>query len=532
MEDSTTYVLVPHSFSISELKSIAHVNELVVVTDLWAERCLLSKRYSHPDEHLLSRPLPQLSIPGFAELSINTTGFVDVDLLHISKAIKLLGAKFDQILRPGISLLICNSSTAGVEKIRHASEWGIPSVTVGWLWSCIRGSCLLPYDQYSVEHDRKERLLSRPAAAPKLPAAGKSENATSLEDRTKLSHFDKEVASSDAIARQACNGHRSKSHATPFIQGDGFDEQLVTEDRSRHGDRSTITGDKRRSTFSVTAGNRLPSLPETPQANTYRKHEENVSPDKSRLPGGLTSTTRLTPDDSDHGAPLGLKHKTSTDELSDGNNLDPQSRDVRNRQESSHGEMKELLSKSKSRSRSGGSNAAPPNTHIRKRKLLVTALSNLSSSSKEGSTLRPSHASSIDSVNSDGLGSVILNDRSRPTADGKEISNCPKAVAGPTPKEDAAIQPPSLDLSDAALYHEDYREDEEPPQMTQLGYNNPDDAVPLRHMLEKRRRRRMGQPVDEEKPSPLINKKVKDNTGAILGGRDIGRRTRHRDKSP
>ena len=61
------------------------------------------------------------------------------------------GAIYDEFLTPETSVLICNSSQVGSEKLRHALEWNVPVVTAEWFWSCIRAGKRKPFDGYIIK---------------------------------------------------------------------------------------------------------------------------------------------------------------------------------------------------------------------------------------------------------------------------------------------------------------------------------------------------------------------------------------------
>jgi hypothetical protein len=117
---------------------------------MWIERCLAYKTYVDPDEHPVGRPVGKFPIDGFRDLTINSTGFEGIDLLHLSKLVKLVGATYDEILQPRISVLICNSTKANLEKQRYARSWGIPVVSDAFLWACLQSGRLESFDAYGL----------------------------------------------------------------------------------------------------------------------------------------------------------------------------------------------------------------------------------------------------------------------------------------------------------------------------------------------------------------------------------------------
>ena len=82
---------------------------LNLVTNWWVERCLYGKRLVDPTDDVLSRPFDKLSIngkllvpcanlmsgnadiTGFSGLTVNSTGFSGIELLHVTRAVTLVG---------------------------------------------------------------------------------------------------------------------------------------------------------------------------------------------------------------------------------------------------------------------------------------------------------------------------------------------------------------------------------------------------------------------------------------------------------
>ncbi|ROW12443.1 hypothetical protein VMCG_00826 [Cytospora schulzeri] len=108
------------------------------VTECFIERCLHRRILLNPREHVIGRPFPVFPIEGFNKLSICTAGFTDVYLLHVDRAIRQLGAKFEERCNAQCSLLVC-TSLDGVrkQKLDLALIWGVPVVKADWLWACI-----------------------------------------------------------------------------------------------------------------------------------------------------------------------------------------------------------------------------------------------------------------------------------------------------------------------------------------------------------------------------------------------------------
>ncbi|KAL9026162.1 MAG: hypothetical protein Q9196_005129, partial [Gyalolechia fulgens] len=146
------FLLVPHNISNERIPpTAASMHRPAVVTDMWIERNLHRKRYISPEANITNTPFPRFPIPGFDRLVVCSTGFEDVDLLHMSKAVKLMGATYDEEFSPKASLLVCNKVVPGHEKFRHAQHWNVPAATADWLWDCIRIGELKDFQPYLVQ---------------------------------------------------------------------------------------------------------------------------------------------------------------------------------------------------------------------------------------------------------------------------------------------------------------------------------------------------------------------------------------------
>jgi DNA replication regulator DPB11 len=532
-------IIVPYSHPSSDLPSVEHVQfPPMVITEFWVERCLTSKQFFEPDEHILNRPLPVFPIPGFEKLIVNSTGIADIDLLHLSKVVKVLGAEYDQVLKAGTSVLLCNPSKAGEDKLRHALEWRIPAVSTEWLWSCIRSGKMQPFDAFSVkrgpETQRPHNVVPDPKAAISLRKAesmqtGNSERLARKGRYVELAPPADHVVYRGSLADDGDRHRKSKVPKANMTLGEGL---LKGSQRKKNGGESRreknlapkgTTGatkdDQREEYAGNDHGEMEIELPlQEVSANSPAKAETVPSVPKARLFRHFDGQSSLTTIDQDDDSPP-APNATSTAKTT---YIPPHP-------ESINGAIQDLLRKSRAKhATSVGSNG-----ETRKRRLLGRAVSTISNSSREGSSIRASRASSIDSVNTDGLGSVILDETSQSKRTNSSGQNRRSSFTGRASAHERSLEEPPLEPVDAALYREEYHEDEEPPQMTQLGYDNPEDAVALREMLAERRRNRSRKGQDDGRSSGAKEgKRIKDDAAISATGWGTGRRTRQRMKSP
>ena len=120
-----------------------------IITQFYIERCMHKKYFFNPSEHVFGRPFPVFPIPGLEELTICTAGFTGVDLNHMDKALRQLGAKYEERFTADVSMLVCASlSTVRADKLRLARAWRVPVVKVDWLWECISTGCNVPLKDF------------------------------------------------------------------------------------------------------------------------------------------------------------------------------------------------------------------------------------------------------------------------------------------------------------------------------------------------------------------------------------------------
>ncbi|KAG6004303.1 hypothetical protein E4U43_000763 [Claviceps pusilla] len=123
--------------------------DVEMVTEFFLERCLHSKQFTHPSQHVLGRPFPVFPIPGFSDLIVCSAAFTGLELSQIARSISQLGAKFDEEFRRTTSVLVCRSLSAmRKDKLKYALEWGVPIVAADWLWECISTGVNVPMDSF------------------------------------------------------------------------------------------------------------------------------------------------------------------------------------------------------------------------------------------------------------------------------------------------------------------------------------------------------------------------------------------------
>ncbi|KAJ5620291.1 hypothetical protein N7510_004275 [Penicillium lagena] len=148
-------------------------------------------------------------------MRICSTGFARIDLLHLSKLVDLMGASYDEFLTPKASVLICNDpQSASHEKLRHTSEWGVPAVSADWLWISIQIGQKKPFEPYIVR-----RPLSRSSSGAEKPS---SVHVDRQQQQKVNAQAERTSNSSSDSAQKGKADKRAASRKSDTNLGDGF----------------------------------------------------------------------------------------------------------------------------------------------------------------------------------------------------------------------------------------------------------------------------------------------------------------------
>jgi len=522
-----SFVIVPYNMPGTGIPSVEAVHPTPrVVTDMWIERCLAYKTYLDPDEHPVGRPVGKFPIDGFRDLTINSTGFEGVDLLHLSKLVKLAGATYDETLRPRISVLICNKAKANSEKQRYARSWGIPVVSDAFLWACLQSGRLKSFDAYGLpEFQQGEKDVGRVAPEERTERQVREKPKESEEARKKewrdkpLEGQCDEPTMPSKVA--VLSRQRKDPEQTQDRPGADFHEDLSPlpaqggEDRGRErrSDRQSTENEQCSSPAEPDPDPHLDEVLPLQEISTNSPPKPAASlPKKNKKPlfrsfdsdGSLLGTV------TSHDAAPAAPAPTSTGKTE---YVPPQT-------DSINEAIQDLLNMT---AKARGSAPSTTEGATKKTRLLGRALSNMSNSSIQ------SRASSVDSMNTDGVGSVIgaeLSQSGKPRGLGRSGSFTGRATA-----KAKLVNAPPIDLADLSLCRDEFADAEPTPPMTQLGYGEHEDAVKIREKLAEKRRSRSRQ-GQESAPVMVEEKRIKDDDAILGTGWGTGRRTRQKERSP
>ncbi|KAL8944688.1 MAG: hypothetical protein Q9216_000256 [Gyalolechia sp. 2 TL-2023] len=425
------FLLVPHTISKEHIPpTVESMHQPTVVTDMWVERNLHRKQYISPEANITNTPFQRFPIVGFSHLVICSTGFEDVDLLHMSKAVKLMGATYDEEFSPKASVLVCNKVVPGHEKLRHARHWNVCAVTADWLWDCIRSGEFQDFKPYVVE-------LRSPKADQE---SDKAQNQSQDQGNSRHKH--------EAAANQERGSDRtskSSNHGTHGTEP----HTLHAADIARTALDNPIKNISSKEQCLPTPDSIPP--PTIFTSNALREISPNSSPPKptispSKLPHTWDLPTKPPSQDPALSATISalLAHHQSA-------------------------------RSSKSHSTNAALHQAQPPVR-RKRQLFGRAPSNASNLSR---------ASSVDTVNTDGIGTPVELTRSASNISTVAYNNSNNTVH-PNPKR-------PITATDSILFDtladeqaaENNENQEQQLQMTQLGYQDPD-ALAWRERVERK----------------------------------------------
>lgn len=113
-------------------------SSVIVATEWFIERSLFQKEFICD---VWGTFVSYRKIPELQNLSISISGFTGVELLHVEKLIRLLGAKFEPTFTPNQQVLISKPKSS---KFDYALKWRVPIVSADWLWECAKTGTSVP----------------------------------------------------------------------------------------------------------------------------------------------------------------------------------------------------------------------------------------------------------------------------------------------------------------------------------------------------------------------------------------------------
>jgi DNA replication regulator DPB11 len=153
--------VVPSNLPVSEHPDLPlSLGRVGTITEWWVERCLHHKKFMDPGEHVIGRPFTAFPIPEFKPMIISSAAFSGIDLLHVIRAVELLGAKYSEDFTKHSTILL-TKTTIGLrkDKLEGAREWKVPIVDASWLWDSIEAGTRLPLQKYRFRGQKRANSI-------------------------------------------------------------------------------------------------------------------------------------------------------------------------------------------------------------------------------------------------------------------------------------------------------------------------------------------------------------------------------------
>lgn len=463
------FIVVPHTMSAGRVRDCLNAAfHYIMVTELWIERCIFGKAYHEPTAHVTSQPLPVIPVPGFENMKIASTGVHGLDLGHMSKMINLMGATYAENFDPQASLLL-SSTKPTEEKLQHARLWEKPVLKVDWLWDSLRHGTSLPLESYLVQKvypSQRPRSNSRTRKLDDGPEESLSER-KNVSASGSHPQSPKEPDLSRWKRSTEPDKERHSSKTQHFSRGMKFEPNIFPDEdgpRMDNLDSAKLDGAISSSpTRADLPSDTSPTISKPPRLPPLQQITPNSSPPKP--PPAMTNdksqsieSKRSTPASSRSLQSLSTKQSRNQEN----NNLEPT--------------MCELLAMHKSKSshrptsKSGEPKAEQRSSpRRRRRQLLGRATSNMSAHNSDHQN-NLSRASSVGSLNTDGVGTPLSS--SFPLSRTKS-------------KDDTTTSGVVYDAEHVEEMRKQQQDEEEKLQMTQLGYEDPDVKVARERVARK-----------------------------------------------
>ncbi|KAG4435803.1 hypothetical protein IFR05_008724 [Cadophora sp. M221] len=163
--------MLPHDLPVSDFPPLpASQLPIETITFWWLERCLHHKKFLDPNDHVIGRPFPVFPVEGFSGMTISSSAFAGIDLLHFQRAVELLGATYSEDFTPNSSVLVIKS-LAGLrrDKYDHAQEWKVPILNADWIWESVSAGTKLKTSKYRCRTQKRSDSLPNTGGSKPAP---------------------------------------------------------------------------------------------------------------------------------------------------------------------------------------------------------------------------------------------------------------------------------------------------------------------------------------------------------------------------
>lgn len=487
---------------------------------------MLEKAFLEPRNYPLGQWIKGPCWNELSQVAVNATGFNALETLHISKMVTLLGGKYSQVFTSTVSVLVCKTGSSNKPKLELAHRSGIPAVSEEWLWATMRDCKKAPLEHYLVqqhpahlvdakfdEHRSKPVEYVEVSTIPLQP-----EDRERRSRRQSTTHSDREESRNDARG----GGKRKKSlvqvHQEPT--GDAAPGEHGQPSNSPHMSEPSAHSETQAAS-PVPVDLPLQEVSSNSSGSLHRSLKSKKHP-KQPLDGTQSMRDARSED-------IGQVAAGSNTQLEDEVKM-----------ESMHalnGAIRDFLDQGIRRKPSSSRSNDEPG---KKNRLFGRALSNVSNCSAT-SNVRQSRGGSVDSMNTDGMGSEIATMPSERHSG--EVGSMSERGAfnftGRAKTTMTTFKPQVVGMEDLDMAQGHVGREEEAPPMTQLGYEDPEEVILLREKLAQSRRKRtkLGQKEDDVTRTTgaaprRTDRKIRDDDMLTGAGWGAGRRTRHKQRSP
>jgi len=487
-----------------------------------------------PSDHAVSTPFPAFPIPGFGSMVVNSTGFAGIEVPHVSKSVVQLGAIYNEFLQSNVSVLVCQPAGASAAKIRLAYEWSIPIVSQEWLWDCVRSGKKQPFERYLVPTSKTMKLEVQQARREADERARLENEASNDIDMARRKEHAKNR--SIEVARQASRNCVDDSRTTNTVSKDPAKPHPARRSTIQPAPETNCPTPKSPlQEISTNSPPKQPSPAQTTKKSLFQRYETNKpsvpTPEHNNSCSAQPPAPEPTSTNKTTYAPPG------PDSLTDA--------------------IKEALAKQKARSKSSSDPSTMVNagrSTARRRGLLGRASSNMSNSSREGSVaggIKPSRASSVDTMNEDGAGSIILGEdhtsqqmKHIRTGSSGSVVLGGAAGSGPNPHNNrngsfTARATTSMTISNGLRTEPLYKPNDgatdqdlemqmqqgEQPAMTQIAYEDDEATLKLRAEMNRNYESKSGIVVPFDEKKEKLRRVIQDDEAFVAVRRTMRKRT-------
>jgi DNA replication regulator DPB11 len=492
------------------------------VSELWLEKCMISKSLVPCEKYPLGMVITEPR-SAFQGLTLNVSGFDGLETTHMIKIVALLGGTYSKTFTAAVSVLVCRGVFANQDKLELARHFDIPVVNENWFWATMKSGVAAQVQGHLIQARKapptpahksiqQDRSTVRPpqtkiSAQPKIESQRPAHH--SLEP-TKIGNTSHTMSADDRRSNRASDVHQ---------EGKSTDDQAESDATSHTGaffagkGRLEVRGLHPLQEVSPTSARR--NGPTTPVPGPQYSFDGPSSVEEQKTHERQTTMAR---------------HGEKVPDIA-----------------AINGAIRDLLdARPKNKASEGKTNG----DRRKKGRLIGRALSNLSNSSA-ASNARHSRASSINSLNTDGLGSELPTSLTQEPGSGEAAAPTEKggfALKGRAKTTLNGLNAAALAINDHDLARSaDFPfEQEAAPRMTQLGYEDPEEAILLREKLAASRKKQSkrdsvdqggeGQEDSDSRPvaakAKAVDRKIRDDDTLAGAGWGAGRRTRHKQRSP